>query len=527
MDRSTPQQRQKPVAVFASRFFSWVWTHAFAVVLVATLLFFLIRALYILWLGINQPLLDYYSFRQTQTAISVYWLWKEGLGLVYETPVLGYPWAIPFEFPLYQWLVALLRFAGVPIDVGGRLVSFGFYIATLYPLWILCRALNLGATVWLIAAILFLASPLYVYWSRTVMIESCALFFSVYSLALIAQYLIDGRRGTLVLAFLTSSLAVLVKSTTFPPYALLAGSLVLWSGLTKLREGHPAVSVRQLASAFGVLGGSFLIGLLWVWYADSVKSANPFGAELTSTKLMDFTLGTWDQRFSAEFWRKAILDRALPEIFGNVTTAAIAAAAALQSRRYGILMLAAALGFVLPFLLFTNLHFHHSYYQYANGLLGLLAVALGIAAVAKMGQPLLAALFLTTILAGHVAVFQETHAPPLHHDWTKDPLFRIAKATRSFVPDNKSILVLGQDLSSAVPYYSRRKSLMLPSWMPPGLTKQALDDPERFLGGQKLGGIVYCTSYTYDDEAPLIDAAITGREVIAEAGPCKLLGPTR
>ena len=77
-------------------------------------------------------------------------------------------WAIPYEFPLYQWVVALLRAFGVPIDAGD-VFSFGFYMATLYPLWILCQALNLENRVWLIVAILFLASPFYVYWSCTVM----------------------------------------------------------------------------------------------------------------------------------------------------------------------------------------------------------------------------------------------------------------------------------------------------------------------------------------------------------------------
>ena len=45
----------------------------------------------------SQPLLEFKSFRQTQTALTVYWMLKEGWRLGYETPVLGYPWSNSFR----------------------------------------------------------------------------------------------------------------------------------------------------------------------------------------------------------------------------------------------------------------------------------------------------------------------------------------------------------------------------------------------------------------------------------------------
>ena len=489
----------------------------------------LLHAVYFLWVGLDQPALDFYSFRQTQTALSAYWLWQDGFRLAYETPVLGFPWAIPYEFPLYQLLVALLRAFGVPIDAGGRLFSFGFYMATLYPLWILCQALNLDRRVWLIVAILFLASPFYVYWSRTVMGKSCALFFSVYALALIAQYVKGGRRRTLLLAFVAGSLAALTKSTTFPAYAFLAGLLALAQVLSDFRHGNLTYEcLRRSGAALAALIAAVVVGALWTLYTDQIKSQNPFGIQLTSVNLAQWNFGTWEQRFSADFWRKAIFDRALPEIFGYAfLVAGIAAAAALQNRRYGALMLAALIGFVLPFLLFTNLHLVHSYYQNANALLGLAAVALGIAVIAEMGQPLLAGLVLAAIVAGQLVFFHNNYAPVIRSDLTKNELYLISQSVKELVPADQGLLVLGQDWSSEIPYYSERKSLALPNWMPLPLIQQALDDPERFLGGQKLGGIVYCTTYSYNEKAPLIEAAVTGRRVLAEAGPCKLLSPLR
>jgi len=45
------------------------------------------------------PLLGMHSFRQTYTAITAYWLMQGSPWFHYETPVLGAPWSIPYEFP--------------------------------------------------------------------------------------------------------------------------------------------------------------------------------------------------------------------------------------------------------------------------------------------------------------------------------------------------------------------------------------------------------------------------------------------
>src|SRR5262249_25879752 len=138
-----------------------------------------VHAVGVLFSGLFQPLLDMHGFRQTQTAISAYWMVHGGPWLAYETPVMGYPWAIPFEFPVYQGLVALLALIGVPIDVGGRLVSFAFFAACLAPLWTIFRAFNWPRTTYLAIATLFIASPIYTFWARTVMIETTAVFFGL------------------------------------------------------------------------------------------------------------------------------------------------------------------------------------------------------------------------------------------------------------------------------------------------------------------------------------------------------------
>src|SRR5476649_748470 len=97
------------------------------------------------WLAVeyrNTPILGFHSFRQTQTALTSYWACQGGLRADYWTPVAGFPWAIPFEFPIYQWVVSLIACPlGLDLDPVGRLVSYGFWIGCLAPARMVCRRL--------------------------------------------------------------------------------------------------------------------------------------------------------------------------------------------------------------------------------------------------------------------------------------------------------------------------------------------------------------------------------------------------
>jgi 4-amino-4-deoxy-L-arabinose transferase-like glycosyltransferase len=487
-----------------------------------------VHAIYFLLVGINNPALDNFSFRQTQTALTAYWFWREGFRFAYETPVVGYPWSIPFEFPLYQALVALLRHGGVPIEIGGRLVNFGFYVGTIYPLRMLSKSLRLGRTTWLVAALLFLTSPLYVFWGRTVMIESTALFFSVLALAWVAKYLDNPRGRTLALVFVIASLAALVKATTFPAYAFLAGLLVLSGAVRVWCRDRSAASFFAAIAPLLVLAAAFAVAEAWVWFTDQTKLHNPIGTLLTSGNLATFNFGTWGERWGSALWVDAVLGRALPDIFGyGALVAIVAGAGALQDRRTALLAGAALSGFLLPFLIFAHLHFVHAYYQNANALLAIVAVAIGIAAIKHRGRPAFAAISTIVLVVAQVSSFEKVYAPIIRANLTTQKEYIISMAAKQYVAADDALLILGLDWSSAVPFYSERKSLALPNWTPAPLMKQILDNPESFLGGKRLGGVVYCGAGSNRGQAPLVTAFIAGRTVISEAGECKLLSAAR
>ena len=177
-------------------------------------------------------------FRQAQTAISAYWLLHGGPFFAYETPVLGSPWSIPFELPVYQAVVALVTLTGVPLDEAGRLVNFGFLLACFWPLRMLWRDLRLEPVGYPIASALVMAAPGYAFWTRSFMIESCALFLGVLWLALFVRFLATERSWIGLAAILAGLLAMTAKATTAPGFLVLAGLYVLPRGWRWLRAGR-------------------------------------------------------------------------------------------------------------------------------------------------------------------------------------------------------------------------------------------------------------------------------------------------
>ena len=64
---------------------------------------------------LGAPLLDRHPFRQTQTAFTARIFHEQGIDLLHpKLPILGAPWEVPFEFPLFQAVAAVV------MDVGRR-----------------------------------------------------------------------------------------------------------------------------------------------------------------------------------------------------------------------------------------------------------------------------------------------------------------------------------------------------------------------------------------------------------------------
>ena len=88
------------------------------------------------WESKNLPGVE---FRQAQTALSALFIKQENnFSPAYPTPVLGKPWSIPMEFPLYQWTVVVVgKLTGLGLTKSGRAVSIGCFYLMLPAIYLL------------------------------------------------------------------------------------------------------------------------------------------------------------------------------------------------------------------------------------------------------------------------------------------------------------------------------------------------------------------------------------------------------
>ena len=61
---------------------------------------------------------------------------------------------------------------------------------------------------------------------------------------------------------------------------------------------------------------------------------------------------------------------------------------------------------------------------------------------------------------------------------------------RQYTPEDSAIVVFGADWSSEIAYYAQRKSFTVPGWFEG--YDMVWKEPTSFIGGKKLGAIVFC-----------------------------------
>ena len=478
-------------------------------------------SLYWLLVGLSNPLLDLYEFRQTQTAISVFWMQQEGFTFNYATPVLGYPWQIPFEFPVYQSFVYLVALTPIPLDAAGRLVNYLFFLACLLPLWQITEHFGLSRFGRYVACTLFVLSPTYLFWSRTFMIESTALFFSLAFLAALIAALKRHELRFLVGIVLFGVLGILSKSTTFLLFGAVAAGLVGMHLISALRKQFSLQRTIYVAACCAIV---LFAGVAWVQFSDQVKSANPIAAEkLVSAKLGSHNFGSLEMRTSYAFWFDKVIARMLPDALGYAAIPAIAllGAAALNAR-YLLLAIACVTLFFVPLLVFTNLHSVHSYYQYSNHLFLIAAVSIGIAALAEHRSIWLGLGAFLLVIGGQITFFHTQYAKQIDTDLTVRSRYKAGVAANNLVPPGKGILVLGDDWSSAIPYYAKRKAIALPYWVSDETINAVLEKPQKYFVDAPLAAIVDCGTKNYGRRKEQIDAFVQANDVLSDSKPCKI-----
>lgn len=325
--------------------------------------------------SLGQPLLEAHSFRQTQTAYTALIYHQQGIDLLHpRVPVLGAPFEIAFEFPLFQALASLVMDLGLAPDAAMRVTGLAMFVLTAALLW---RFVARLADEWtaLVALLAFCFSPLGLLWSRTSMIEYLATAGALGTLYFALRWHEDSRAVWWVAALVAAVIGMLVKPTTFALYAL--PLLIL---IVQALRGHsrPISSRVVYATAIAVL---LLVplaaGVAWIVHSDAIKGASQYTAGLTSQALTTWNYGTIDQRLNLATWQ-LIGGRVNDYLFGGASVVwiplAFIGSLRLRRRWFAIALLIGA--FAGP-LVFTNLYWIHDYYLIALSPIAAAGVAIG------------------------------------------------------------------------------------------------------------------------------------------------------
>lgn len=474
-----------------------------------TTFFAFVYSLYFVISTSTQSLLDLHSFRQSQTALGAFWLKDSSSWLQYQVPVIGYPWSIPFEFPTYQILVHYFAIIfGLPLVQTGRLLSYLFLLLLIFPLQMLIKDLKLPKAVLPLVLLFLLTSSDYLYWSRTFMIETTALFFTIFAIAISVRYVNKPKISTFVLTLFLGILAGLTKSTTALSFLFFLSSLITYFLILKRKELRKRISA--IVGVSSILFLTTLVALRWIQYSDSVKSLNLNARALTSTALKGWNYGTLDQRFSTKFWFDLILQRTL---LGNLGAGIgliiiIIFLVTKSEPRLKAIVAFLLIMFLIPLFVFTNLHLVHWYYQVSCQVYLFLALAIIFGYWidrSKKNSQIIAVVSAILVAAINLSVFGVKFLGYAEKDYSvkNSQILSVADFVKNHTASDDVILIYGQDWSSALAFAAERKSATLPSWMPGYL--ESYTNPKSLFNGKSPAAIVDCLVHIDDSIHPTLE----------------------
>ena len=164
--------------------------------------------------GINSPLLDFHSWRQTQTAMIARNYYRNDFN--FFNPKLDWYGQesnkrAGTEFPIFSFSIALLYKVFGYHDVLGRYLAIFFSaISSVYFFLLLKKYFNLWQSY--ISAIIFIVIPINIYFTRTIQPESLMLFSIIAGLYHFVNYLENtDTKIHFILSLVFLTIAVLVK----------------------------------------------------------------------------------------------------------------------------------------------------------------------------------------------------------------------------------------------------------------------------------------------------------------------------
>lgn len=414
--------------------------------------------------GWHIPGMSGHEFRQAQTAVSIRAMKTDGFRLDYSTPILGKPWSIPFEFPIYEGLATLVSDTfGLDVVMAGRWVSLLAFYAALPALFLLMRTIGLSPVAAALGTAPAVFVPAFILYSRAVLIESTAMSSAVWFLYFLVRYRLERRPWLFAATFLCGVVAVLTKSTTWAVFCVPWALWGLWDLWRARGQGWRAW--RVIAEDALLLGLPLLfVGYSWVWISDQIKELNPVGAFLTSDRLRAFNFGTWAQRFDKSVWL-ALWQHGTTAVMPWWSLAAALVGACFVPARSRFVFVLAALGFLVGPTIFINLYAIHDYYFYATAVFACIAAGVVIGGLWDGGAERwwrrgLALLVAGIVCYGGFATYRrDFYTIQVAYNIGR---FGLTEAIKRLTKPEDVIVVHAPDWSSIVAFRSERRTLMIP-----------------------------------------------------------------
>jgi len=453
-----------------------------------------------------------HEFRQAQTALITEYINKQNnFGIDYETPILGKPWAFPLEFPFYQWTVVMVkRIFDVEFFEAARAVSLACFYGALPAVFLLLGSWQISrAKRWLMLA-LILVSPVYIFYSRAFLIDPMAMMFSAWFLTAFVRAMQQRSWAWWGVATLVGTLGILVKILVFVVWlfpAALFGAWIVW------QELRAKVGARALLKTVGFGVGAVVLPYVaitwWIGHTDAIKAVHRSAWIFTSTALTQGNFGTFslESRLAAETWSTLAVrwsETIAPAGF-LLSFLGLGILLCPKNRRY---IIGAFLIWMFGQLAFPYAYAYQDYYFYAGAIFAVLALGFVVVGLleelraSRVARLCLAAIpFVVlghTYLKGYYA-FQSVKS---NGGSGMTALFR------DMLPSDSIIVGVGQDWSAIVPYYSKRKALMVRS----GLAYDgdymagAVED----LDGTSIGALMITGDQRFDKELVESLTRITG-----------------
>lgn len=248
---------------------------------------------------IRNPIADWHSWRQADTASVSKTFVKEGVNLLYPRyqdissiqTGINNPQGYRFvEFPIFNAVHAILSitFPQLSLEVWGRLVSIFSSLISAYLLFLIGRRF-IGKLGGILAAFFFAFLPYNIYFSRVILPEPMANTFALLAIWLFVKFIDSEKLCRLLLSGLSFALAILIKpfSVFFVvPMVYLAFDKYGVEGFLK----NAKLLIRFLL--FSVI--SLVPFLLWRGWISSYPVGMPF---------FTWTFNGDHIRFRPAFWR--------------------------------------------------------------------------------------------------------------------------------------------------------------------------------------------------------------------------------